>query len=74
MTTREDLDETVNLVEKTGRRIVAAQGDVRDFQSLRTAVATAWRNSADSTSYSPTPGSCRRSANSVMTSLPTSIR
>jgi SDR family mycofactocin-dependent oxidoreductase len=39
MTTPEDLDETVNLVEKTGRRIVAAQGDVRDFQVLRTAVA-----------------------------------
>src|ERR1700676_3124890 len=31
MATREDLDETVNLVEKTGRRIVAEQGDVRDF-------------------------------------------
>jgi NAD(P)-dependent dehydrogenase (short-subunit alcohol dehydrogenase family) len=28
MATREDLDETVNLVEKTGRRIVAEQGDV----------------------------------------------
>lgn len=39
MTTPEDLDETVNLVEKTGRRIVAAQSDVRDFQALRTAVA-----------------------------------
>ena len=35
----EDLDETVNLVEKTGRRIVAEQGDVRDFQRLKTAVA-----------------------------------
>jgi len=39
MTTREDLDETVNLVEKTGRRIVAEQGDVRDYERLRTAVA-----------------------------------
>lgn len=35
----EDLAETVNLVEKTGRRIVAEQGDVRDFERLRTAVA-----------------------------------
>ena len=26
------LDEAVNLVEKTGRRIVAEQADVRDFQ------------------------------------------
>jgi SDR family mycofactocin-dependent oxidoreductase len=35
----EDLDETVNLVEKTGRRIVAEQGDVRDFKRLQAAVA-----------------------------------
>lgn len=35
----EDLDETVNLVEKTGRRIVAEQGDVRDFERLKAVVA-----------------------------------
>jgi len=40
MATREDLDETVNLVEKTGRRIVAEQGDVRDFDRLKAVVAT----------------------------------
>ncbi|OBF92686.1 3-ketoacyl-ACP reductase [Mycobacterium sp. 852002-51163_SCH5372311] len=39
MATREDLDETVNLVEKTGRRIVAEQGDVRDFEQLKAVVA-----------------------------------
>jgi NAD(P)-dependent dehydrogenase (short-subunit alcohol dehydrogenase family) len=39
MATREDLDETVNLVEKAGRRIVAEQGDVRDFDRLKSAVA-----------------------------------
>jgi SDR family mycofactocin-dependent oxidoreductase len=39
MPTRQDLDETVNLVEKTGRRIVAEQGDVRDFERLKTVVA-----------------------------------
>ena len=39
MATREDLDETANLVEKTGRRIVAEQGDVRDFDRLEDAVA-----------------------------------
>jgi NAD(P)-dependent dehydrogenase (short-subunit alcohol dehydrogenase family) len=39
MATPEDLDETVNLVEKTGRRIVAEQGDVRDFNRLKAAVA-----------------------------------
>jgi SDR family mycofactocin-dependent oxidoreductase len=38
LATREDLDETVNLVEKTGRRIVAEQGDVRDFERLKAAV------------------------------------
>jgi NAD(P)-dependent dehydrogenase (short-subunit alcohol dehydrogenase family) len=41
MSTPEDLDETVNLVEKTGRRIVAEQGDVRDFARLQAAVANA---------------------------------
>jgi SDR family mycofactocin-dependent oxidoreductase len=35
----EDLDETVNLVEKTGRRIVAEQADVRDFEKLKAIVA-----------------------------------
>ena len=39
MTSREDLDETVNLVEKTGRRIVAEQGDVRDFERLKAVLA-----------------------------------
>jgi len=39
MATREDLDETVNLVEKTGRRIVAERGDVRDFETLKTIAA-----------------------------------
>lgn len=38
LATREDLDETVNLVEKTGRRIVAEQADVRDFQRLQAVV------------------------------------
>jgi SDR family mycofactocin-dependent oxidoreductase len=38
LATREDLDETVNLVEKTGRRIVAEQGDVRDLKRLQAAV------------------------------------
>jgi SDR family mycofactocin-dependent oxidoreductase len=39
MATREDLDETVNLVEKTGRRIVAGRGDVRDFERLKAIAA-----------------------------------
>jgi SDR family mycofactocin-dependent oxidoreductase len=39
MATREDLDETINLVEKTGRRIVAEQADVRDFNKLQAVVA-----------------------------------
>jgi SDR family mycofactocin-dependent oxidoreductase len=39
MPTREDLDETVNLVETTGRRIIAEQGDVRDYDRLKEIVA-----------------------------------
>ncbi len=39
----EDLDETVNLVEKTGRRIVAEHADVRDFAQLESIVAAAER-------------------------------
>jgi SDR family mycofactocin-dependent oxidoreductase len=38
MSTPEDLDETVNLVEKTGRRIVAERADVRDFERLKAVV------------------------------------
>src|SRR6516225_4912839 len=34
-----DLDDTVNLVEKTGRRIVAERADVRDFDRLKSVVA-----------------------------------
>ncbi|GBG39603.1 mycofactocin-coupled SDR family oxidoreductase [Mycobacterium montefiorense] len=39
MATPEDLDETVNLVEKAGGRIVAERGDVRDFDRLKAVVA-----------------------------------
>ena len=39
MATPEDLDETVKLVEKTGRRIVAERGDVRDRERLAEVVA-----------------------------------
>ena len=60
MATPEDLDETVNLVEKTGRRIVAEQGDVRDLERLKAAWPTASPSSGGSTSCSPTRGSCRR--------------
>ncbi len=38
MSTPEDLAATVKLVEDTGARIVAQQGDVRDRDSLRTAL------------------------------------
>jgi SDR family mycofactocin-dependent oxidoreductase len=37
----EDLDETVNLVEKTGRRILAEHADVRDFRQLESVVEAA---------------------------------
>jgi (+)-trans-carveol dehydrogenase len=38
MSTPEDLDETVRLVENEGRRIVAAQADVRNYDALKAAV------------------------------------
>jgi SDR family mycofactocin-dependent oxidoreductase len=41
MACQEDLDETVNLVEKTGRRIVAEQADVRDLDRLQSVLANA---------------------------------
>jgi NAD(P)-dependent dehydrogenase (short-subunit alcohol dehydrogenase family) len=37
MATPEDLEETVNLVEKTGRRMMARQADVRDRTALQAA-------------------------------------
>ncbi|BBX65971.1 3-ketoacyl-ACP reductase [Mycobacterium saskatchewanense] len=41
LATREDLDETINLVEKTGRRIVAEPADVRDFARLQSVLTNA---------------------------------
>lgn len=38
MSTPEDLDETVAQVKATGRRIIAAQADVRDYDALKAAV------------------------------------
>jgi NAD(P)-dependent dehydrogenase (short-subunit alcohol dehydrogenase family) len=59
MATPKDLDETVNLVEKTGRRIVAEQADIRDFQRLRAVVDNAVAELGRVDSCSPTPGSRR---------------
>ena len=50
---REDLDETARLVEKTGRRIVAVEADVRDRAALAAALSTGIPNWASSTSSSP---------------------
>ncbi|MDL9935958.1 mycofactocin-coupled SDR family oxidoreductase [Gordonia sp. ABSL1-1] len=36
--TQEDLDETVRLVEKTGQRIIARKGDVRDLPGMKAIV------------------------------------
>ncbi|QFG20166.1 mycofactocin-coupled SDR family oxidoreductase [Actinomadura sp. WMMB 499] len=38
MSTPEDLEETVARVEATGRKIIATQADVRDFDALKAAV------------------------------------
>ena len=43
LATRDDLDETVNLVEKAGGRIAAAVADVRDLAGLRDALAAGER-------------------------------
>src|SRR3546814_2746298 len=37
MSTREDLDETVRLVKDLGRRVFAAEADVRDYVALQQA-------------------------------------
>jgi SDR family mycofactocin-dependent oxidoreductase len=39
MATPDDLEQTVKLVEKHGRRIVARQADVRDFEAMKRVVA-----------------------------------
>lgn len=39
MATPDDLEETVKLVEKQGRRIVAREADVRDFDAMKSVVA-----------------------------------
>lgn len=38
LATREDLEETVRLVEKTGRRMIASVADVRDFDAVKKVV------------------------------------
>jgi SDR family mycofactocin-dependent oxidoreductase len=38
MATQEDLDETINLVEKVGRRIIAKPADVRDRAAMKAVV------------------------------------
>lgn len=38
MSTQDDLDETINLVEKAGRRIIARKADVRDRAALASVV------------------------------------
>jgi NAD(P)-dependent dehydrogenase (short-subunit alcohol dehydrogenase family) len=45
MSTHEDLDETVRLVEKAGRRMVARVADVRDRAALAARSRTASRRS-----------------------------
>lgn len=59
----EDLDETVNLVEKTGRRIVAEHADVRDFRQLQSVVDAGEKSLGESTSSWPMQGLRQASAN-----------
>jgi NAD(P)-dependent dehydrogenase (short-subunit alcohol dehydrogenase family) len=74
MATPEDLDETVNLVEKAGRRIVAEHADVRDFERLKEVVASGVSELGRWTSSWPTRGSCQSSASRHTRCRPTSTR
>jgi hypothetical protein len=56
MATPEDLAVTVKKVQALGRRIVAAQADVRDFGRSRPPWTAAWPSSGGWTSRRPTPG------------------
>lgn len=42
MATREDLDETKKLVENLGRRMIAAEVDVRDYEGVRAVAEQGW--------------------------------
>ena len=57
------LDETVNLVEKTGRRIVAEHADVRAFRQLQSVVDAGEKSLGESTSSWPMQGLRQASAN-----------
>ena len=56
MATPEDLAETVREVEALGRRIVAAQVEVRDYEALDVALCDAVGELGDSTSLQLTLG------------------
>lgn len=53
----EDLKETQRLVETLGRRILTAEIDVRDADTMRSSSTPGWPSSAGSTSSAPTPPS-----------------
>ena len=57
MATPEDLAQTVKEVEAAGRRIVASQADVRDYDAVKEALDDGVPSSAGSTSCPPTPAS-----------------
>jgi len=59
MATRDELDETVALVEAKGGNMVASVADVRDYGTLSRRSTRASITSAASTSSAPTPVSRR---------------
>jgi NAD(P)-dependent dehydrogenase (short-subunit alcohol dehydrogenase family) len=58
MSTEDQLEETVRLVEDLDRRCLGLKADCRDTRQVNEAVETAWRSWAGSTCCSPTTGSC----------------
>ncbi len=66
MSTPEDLDETVSLVEKAGGKIYAAQADVRDMAAMQAIVDDGVAQFGRSTSSAPTPDSRARAIASTL--------
>ena len=57
MASRDELDETVALVEAKGGKMIASVADVRDFHALKGRWTAVSSSSAASTSCWPTPAS-----------------
>ena len=62
--TPDDLEDTVRLVQKTGRRIVARQADVHDFEAVKSVVRSGILE-LGRLDFVVNAGSCRQSGRGV---------